>query len=93
MSGARMKNLMKPNTSKAVSKNSGSAPPALEIQEICDYICDFLHESPADLRACSLVSPLFTSSAQHHLFHVIGVAALPQFSRLTPQTRWLCMHV
>ncbi|KAJ7856032.1 hypothetical protein B0H13DRAFT_1902818 [Mycena leptocephala] len=49
--------------------------PALEVQEICDYICDFLHESPADLRAISLVSLVFTSSAQHHLFHVMDLTS------------------
>ncbi|KAJ7084920.1 hypothetical protein C8R44DRAFT_894030 [Mycena epipterygia] len=50
-------------------------PPALEVQEICDYICDFLHESPTALRASSLVSPVFTSSAQHHLFHVMDLTS------------------
>lgn len=49
--------------------------PALEVQEICDYICDFLHESPADLRAIALVSLVFTSSAQHHLFHVMDLTS------------------
>ncbi|KAJ6478286.1 hypothetical protein C8R45DRAFT_934045 [Mycena sanguinolenta] len=70
-----MTNWTKSNRSKTASKNSGWTPPALEIQEICDYICNFLHESPTELRACSLVSPLFTSSAQRHLFHVMDLTS------------------
>ncbi|KAF7352098.1 hypothetical protein MVEN_01172600 [Mycena venus] len=61
--------------------------PALEVQEICDYICDFLHESPADLRACSLTWPLFTSSAQYHLFHTIDLATTTPGQTLDPTTR------
>ncbi|KAJ6521665.1 hypothetical protein DFH09DRAFT_1192527 [Mycena vulgaris] len=47
--------------------------PALQVQEICDYIADFLHESPADLKSCALVSQPFTSSAQRHLFREINL--------------------
>ncbi|KAJ7301797.1 hypothetical protein DFH08DRAFT_906337 [Mycena albidolilacea] len=72
MNGARMTN-WKLSRSKAASKNSESAPAALEVQEICDYVCDFLRESPTDLRVCSLVSSMFTSSAQRHLFHAIDL--------------------
>ncbi|KAJ7347484.1 hypothetical protein DFH08DRAFT_161049 [Mycena albidolilacea] len=49
-------------------------PPALQVQEICDYICEFLHSSPAELRAWALVSTAFTLSAQLHLFHHIDLA-------------------
>ncbi|KAJ7347513.1 hypothetical protein DFH08DRAFT_1080441 [Mycena albidolilacea] len=50
-----------------------ATPSALEAQEICDYICDFLHGSPTALTACSLVSTVFTSSAQRHLFDHIDL--------------------
>jgi hypothetical protein len=43
-------------------------PLALQVQEICDYVCDFLHDSRTDLYACSLISHIFISSAQHHIF-------------------------
>ncbi|KAJ7855600.1 hypothetical protein B0H14DRAFT_3865187 [Mycena olivaceomarginata] len=43
----------------------------LEIQELCDYIVDFLYSSPRDLKHCALVSPSLVSSAQYHLFHEI----------------------
>ncbi|KAJ7318810.1 hypothetical protein DFH08DRAFT_891974 [Mycena albidolilacea] len=46
---------------------------ALQVQDICDYVCDFLYESTKELRACSLLSPVFTSSAQRHLFREIGL--------------------
>ncbi|KAJ7816530.1 hypothetical protein B0H14DRAFT_3475309 [Mycena olivaceomarginata] len=46
---------------------------ALQVQDICDYVCDFLYESTTELRACSLLSPSFTSSAQRHLFREIGL--------------------
>ncbi|KAJ6451925.1 hypothetical protein C8R45DRAFT_87642 [Mycena sanguinolenta] len=49
------------------------APPALEVQDICDYICDFLHDSPTALRVCALVSSALVSSAQRHLFHEIDL--------------------
>ncbi|KAF7341121.1 hypothetical protein MVEN_01846500 [Mycena venus] len=47
-------------------------PPALQVHDICDYICDFL-QSQTDLRACSLISPVFTSAAQYHLFREINL--------------------
>ncbi|KAJ7629240.1 hypothetical protein DFH06DRAFT_1338525 [Mycena polygramma] len=37
---------------------------ALKVKELCDHITGFLQES--DLRACSVVSSIFTSSAQRH---------------------------
>ncbi|KAJ7676678.1 hypothetical protein DFH06DRAFT_1428360 [Mycena polygramma] len=46
---------------------------ALKIQELCDHIAYFLQESKRDLRACSVVSPAFTSAAQRHLFREIIV--------------------
>ncbi|KAJ6566763.1 hypothetical protein B0H19DRAFT_1257950 [Mycena capillaripes] len=48
-----------------------TATNALKVQELCDQIASFLQESKWDLRACALVSPTFTSSAQRHLFHDI----------------------
>ncbi|KAJ7766119.1 hypothetical protein B0H16DRAFT_1717346 [Mycena metata] len=50
------------------------SPSPLDAQEICDYICEFLHGSLLDLRACALISTLFTSSAQRQIFHKINVA-------------------
>jgi hypothetical protein len=44
---------------------------ALKVQELCDHIANFLAGSKWDLRACALVSPTFTSSAQRRLFHDI----------------------
>ncbi|KAJ7912683.1 hypothetical protein B0H13DRAFT_2327036 [Mycena leptocephala] len=64
--------------------------PALEVQEICDYICDFLHESPADLRAISLVSLVFTSSAQHHLFHVMDLTSGGWYTSQTTRATRMC---
>jgi hypothetical protein len=66
-------NWMKLNQPKVTSKNSESVPAALKVQEIRNYICDFLCESPTDLCICSLVSPMFTSSPQHHLFHTVDL--------------------
>ncbi|KAJ7610737.1 hypothetical protein DFH06DRAFT_1345845 [Mycena polygramma] len=53
-------------------------PQALQIQEICDHICDFLPTATtstyhADLSACALISPIFTSSAQRHIFRRIAL--------------------
>ncbi|KAJ7689888.1 hypothetical protein B0H14DRAFT_3050336, partial [Mycena olivaceomarginata] len=60
-----------------------ATPSALEVQEICDYICDFLHDSPTALTACSLVSTVFTSSAQHHLFdHIDLTDGIPDYPQL-----------
>ncbi|KAJ7500667.1 hypothetical protein B0H11DRAFT_786575 [Mycena galericulata] len=47
------------------------APSALQLQELCDSITEFLHESPSDLKSCALVSSTFTSAAQNHLFRDI----------------------
>ncbi|KAJ7766149.1 hypothetical protein B0H16DRAFT_1523227 [Mycena metata] len=47
------------------------SPTALEIQDICDYICDILRDSIPNLRTCSLISPVFTPSAQRHIFREI----------------------
>ncbi|KAJ7110261.1 hypothetical protein C8R43DRAFT_1139410 [Mycena crocata] len=44
--------------------------PALDVQELCDTISDFLGET-WDLKSCALVSPPFTRAAQRHLFHDI----------------------
>ncbi|KAJ6526204.1 hypothetical protein B0H10DRAFT_2450723 [Mycena sp. CBHHK59/15] len=46
-----------------------AASAVIQMQELCDYIADFLHESSWDLRTCALVSPTLTSAAQRHLFH------------------------
>ncbi|KAJ7121690.1 hypothetical protein C8R44DRAFT_981732 [Mycena epipterygia] len=46
---------------------------AIQVHDICDYIVDFLHQSPQDLMSCALVSRVFTSSAQHHLFRTIDL--------------------
>ncbi|KAJ7657168.1 hypothetical protein DFH06DRAFT_1131692 [Mycena polygramma] len=58
-------------------------PQALQIQEICDFVCDFLPKATtstyhADLSACALISPIFTSSAQRHIFRRIALfSSLP----------------
>ncbi|KAJ7445285.1 hypothetical protein FB451DRAFT_1568148, partial [Mycena latifolia] len=48
-----------------------SATTALQVQELCDHISDYLTESKRDLKSCALVSRVFTSSAHRHLFHDI----------------------
>ncbi|KAJ7698389.1 hypothetical protein B0H17DRAFT_333056 [Mycena rosella] len=48
-----------------------SAVSVLQIQELCDYIVDFLHDSSPDLKSCALVSTPLASSAQRHLFYDI----------------------
>ncbi|KAJ7860894.1 hypothetical protein B0H13DRAFT_2355347 [Mycena leptocephala] len=48
-----------------------AASTVLKIQELCDYIADFLHGSFTDLKSCALVSPSFTTAAQRHIFHDI----------------------
>ncbi|KAJ7738735.1 hypothetical protein B0H16DRAFT_1891216 [Mycena metata] len=47
-----------------------SADAALKVQELCDIIAEYI-DSKWDLRACTLVSPALTSSAQRQLFHDI----------------------
>ncbi|KAJ7257538.1 hypothetical protein B0H12DRAFT_1232571 [Mycena haematopus] len=47
------------------------ATSVLQIQELCDYIVDFLHNSPGSLKACALVSRALASSAQYHLFYEV----------------------
>ncbi|KAJ6480326.1 hypothetical protein C8R45DRAFT_1216068 [Mycena sanguinolenta] len=39
-----------------------------QIQELCDYIVDFLHRNSRALKGCALVSRPLVSSAQYHLF-------------------------
>ncbi|KAJ7646247.1 hypothetical protein DFH06DRAFT_1476402 [Mycena polygramma] len=67
------------------------APHALQIQEICDNICHFLLESgcPADLCACALVSPTFTSSAQRQFFRGITLISVLH-SNVARAARSLC---
>ncbi|KAJ7676977.1 hypothetical protein DFH06DRAFT_1122261 [Mycena polygramma] len=48
-------------------------PPALQVQEICDHIVDFLRESHRYLKVCALISPVFTSSAQRQIFREINL--------------------
>ncbi|KAJ7798986.1 hypothetical protein B0H14DRAFT_2904611 [Mycena olivaceomarginata] len=59
---------------------------ALNVQELCDLIAGFLQESKWDLRACSLLSPSFTSAAQRYLFADIifnrGTLDIDDVSRL-----------
>ncbi|KAJ7029713.1 hypothetical protein C8F04DRAFT_744449 [Mycena alexandri] len=47
-----------------------SVDAALKVQELCDIIAEYL-DFKWDLRACTLVSPVFTSSGQRQLFHDI----------------------
>ncbi|KAJ6457009.1 hypothetical protein C8R47DRAFT_1227659 [Mycena vitilis] len=51
-------------------------PGALEIQEICDLVCSFLpaSSSRSDLCASALISPVFTSSAQRHVFRRVALS-------------------
>ncbi|KAF7362894.1 hypothetical protein MVEN_00639700 [Mycena venus] len=46
---------------------------SLSVQELWDHIVDELHQSPQDLRACSLVCRSFVSRAQSHVFSYIRV--------------------
>ncbi|KAJ7488036.1 hypothetical protein FB451DRAFT_1390994 [Mycena latifolia] len=48
-----------------------AARSVLHVQELCDCIVDFIHNSPGDLKSCALVSPRLASSAQYHLFHEV----------------------
>ncbi|KAF7351965.1 hypothetical protein MVEN_01158600 [Mycena venus] len=48
-----------------------AAHSVLQVQELCDYIVDFLHDHPETLKPCALVSPRLASSAQYHLFQEI----------------------
>ncbi|KAJ7096931.1 hypothetical protein C8R44DRAFT_989178 [Mycena epipterygia] len=45
-----------------------TASAVLQVQELCDQIADSLVESSSDLKACALISPTLTSSAQRRLF-------------------------
>ncbi|KAJ7121924.1 hypothetical protein C8R46DRAFT_1254273 [Mycena filopes] len=49
------------------------ASTALQVQELCDQVVDFLHGSQTDIRSCALVSPAFTAAAQRHLFSDINL--------------------
>ncbi|KAJ7110634.1 hypothetical protein C8R44DRAFT_883765 [Mycena epipterygia] len=44
-----------------------AASVVLQIQELCDHITDFLHDSSPALKSCALVSALLRSSAQHYI--------------------------
>ncbi|KAK7017712.1 hypothetical protein R3P38DRAFT_2539992 [Favolaschia claudopus] len=48
-----------------------SARSPFEVQELCDYMVDFLHDDPATLKTCALICTSMVSSAQHHLFHEV----------------------
>ncbi|KAJ7473153.1 hypothetical protein B0H11DRAFT_2037435 [Mycena galericulata] len=47
---------------------NSAAGTALRLQQLCDSIASFLYDSPQALKACALVSPAFTYSAQRSLF-------------------------
>ncbi|KAJ7184823.1 hypothetical protein C8R46DRAFT_1343820 [Mycena filopes] len=47
-----------------------SVDAVLQVQELCDEIAQYF-DSKWDLRACTLITRAFTSSAQRHLFHDI----------------------
>ncbi|KAJ6585429.1 hypothetical protein B0H19DRAFT_926951, partial [Mycena capillaripes] len=40
----------------------------MQIQELVDLTIDFLHDSRADLKRCSLVNRSWLPAARHHLF-------------------------
>ncbi|KAJ7495412.1 hypothetical protein FB451DRAFT_1550837 [Mycena latifolia] len=42
-------------------------------RELTDYITDFLHDSPSDLKACALVSRAFVEAAQFHIFKELTI--------------------
>ncbi|KAJ6468913.1 hypothetical protein C8R45DRAFT_1017830 [Mycena sanguinolenta] len=48
-----------------------TASSVLQIQELCDYIVDFLHRNSGALKVCALVSRPLVSSAQYHLFYEV----------------------
>ncbi|KAF7373952.1 hypothetical protein MSAN_00607700 [Mycena sanguinolenta] len=48
-----------------------AASSVLQIQELCDYIVDFLYNNPASLKVCALLSRPLVSSAQYHLFYEV----------------------
>ncbi|KAJ7131871.1 hypothetical protein C8R43DRAFT_1239675 [Mycena crocata] len=63
-----------------MSLQTAAAASVAKIQELCDYIVDFL-ELPQDLRSTALVSPVFCHSAQPRLFYRItldaGLSSVP----------------
>ncbi|KAF9029970.1 hypothetical protein BDZ89DRAFT_1064939 [Hymenopellis radicata] len=60
-------------------------------QELIDNIIDHLHDSPRDLKACSLVSHSFHPRSHFNLFQRVDVrsieAAQRFFTHLSPETR------
>ncbi|KAJ7729942.1 hypothetical protein B0H16DRAFT_1586031 [Mycena metata] len=52
-----------------------SCATVLGTAELCAYIVDFVHDSAHDLKSFALVSRVFTSSAQRHLFYEIDLVA------------------
>ncbi|KAJ6480013.1 hypothetical protein C8R47DRAFT_604502 [Mycena vitilis] len=57
--------------SRSFVSTTMTANSVLQLQELCDHIAGFLQDSKWDLRACSVISPTFTSSAQRNLFREI----------------------
>ncbi|KAJ7442041.1 hypothetical protein FB451DRAFT_1298156 [Mycena latifolia] len=51
-------------------------PSPLRIKELIEQCIEFLCDSPADLKACALVSRSWTSAAQGHLFKEIAIRGL-----------------
>ncbi|KAF9024089.1 hypothetical protein BDZ89DRAFT_139020 [Hymenopellis radicata] len=60
-------------------------------QELIDNIIDHLHDSPRDLKTCSLVSHSFYPRSHFHLFQCVDVSSAEVaqrfFTHMSPETR------
>ncbi|KAF7367904.1 hypothetical protein MSAN_00855200 [Mycena sanguinolenta] len=60
-------------------------------QELWDDIVDVLHDSPDDLKSCSLVCRAFVARAQSHVFGTISIGRAPRYEYFDRplQAKWL----
>ncbi|KAJ7478546.1 hypothetical protein FB451DRAFT_185211 [Mycena latifolia] len=74
-------------------------PSPLRIEELIEQCIEFLCDSPADLKACALVSRSWTSAAQGHLFKEIAIGGLfsavswPQLQQILRGSPYLIRHI
>ncbi|KAJ6544195.1 hypothetical protein B0H19DRAFT_1076340 [Mycena capillaripes] len=55
----------------------------MEVQELVDLTIDFLYDSRADLKCCTLVNKSWLPSAQHHLFSYFAIQNESDCQRLS----------
>ncbi|KAJ7860984.1 hypothetical protein B0H14DRAFT_2743184 [Mycena olivaceomarginata] len=60
-------------------------------QELWDDIVDVLHDSPDDLKSCSLVCHSFVARARSHIFGTISIGRAPRYEHFDRalQAKWL----